>query len=123
MRIVLASDEKSLRSSLSMLIDAQADLELVGDVGDVVQLVAKSKLRHPELIVLDWDALGNQIEMLFKLFAAADEVAPDVIALSVHEEARSEILASGVSEFVDKGEPPMGLLEAIRRFDAKKEKE
>lgn len=34
MRIVVASEEESLRSSVATLIEVQADLELVGDAGD-----------------------------------------------------------------------------------------
>ena len=45
--------------------------------------------------------------------------APKIIALSVNEAARDEILASGNSGFVYKGNPPMGLLDAIRKSGAR----
>jgi DNA-binding NarL/FixJ family response regulator len=121
MRIVVASEEESLRASVAMLIDAQDDLEVVGDVSNFAELLAKTKLRRPELIVLDWDALGDRVELLFQLFEFINEEPPEIIALSVNEAARDEILASGISGFVYKGNPPAGLLEAIRESSARGE--
>ena len=119
-RIVVASEEDTLRSSVAMLIDAQMDLELVGDANDFADLLTKAKAGQPDLIVLDWDAMGDRIELLFKLFEFIEETPPDIIALSVKEDARDEVLATGVSGFVHKGNPPTGLLDAIRQSDAGK---
>ena len=47
-----------------MLIDAQADLELTGNVADLTDLLALIKSSSPDLVLLDWDVLGNRIETL-----------------------------------------------------------
>lgn len=118
MRVVVASEEESFRSSVALLIEVQSDLELVADATNFADLLTKTKSSHPELIVLDWDALGDKIELLFTLFDFIAEEPPAIIALSVNEDAKEEILASGISGFVYKGNPPAGLLEAIRQAEA-----
>jgi DNA-binding NarL/FixJ family response regulator len=113
MRIVVASEERSTRSAIGMLIGAQSDMELAGDVADIADLLANIKAERPELIVLDWDMLGPRIETLLNLLELFDD-PPGIVALSVHEESRDSALAVGAAAFASKADPPERLLEAIR---------
>jgi DNA-binding NarL/FixJ family response regulator len=113
MRIVVASEERSTRSAIGMLIGAQSDMELAGDVADIADLLANIKAEQPELIVLDWDMLGPRIETLLNLLELFDD-PPGIVALSVHEESREAALAAGVAAFASKADSPERLLEAIR---------
>lgn len=113
MRIVVAIEKRSIGSALGMLIDAQPDLELAGDVGDLTDLLVNIKAKQPDVVVLDWDAFEKRIESLQDLLGLFDE-PPLIIALSVDEQARSKALASGVHGFAYKGNPPSQLLDAIR---------
>ena len=114
MRIVVASDDISTRSAVSMLIDAQPDLELVADVADITELLHRIKLDQPDLVVLDWDDLGKRVDSLqdlLPLFVAP----PTIIAFSVHEEARRAALDAGFAGFASKSDPPSELLATIRQ--------
>ena len=114
MRIVVASDDISTRSAVSMLIDAQPDLELVADVADITELLHRIKLDQPDLVVLDWDDLGRRVDSLqdlLPLFVAP----PTIIAFSVHEEARRVALDAGFAGFASKSDPPSELLATIRQ--------
>ena len=113
MRIVVASEEESTRSAIGMLIAAQPDLKLVGDVGDVADLLLVIKTKQPHLVVLDWDDLAGRIETLQQLLELFDD-PPLIVALSVHEEARAAVFDSGVAGFAFKGAPPSELLKTIR---------
>lgn len=113
MRIVIASEERSTRSAIGMLIAAQPDFELAGQVADIADLLFTVKSQRPDLVVLDWDVLGKRIDTLQTLLELFDE-PPLIIALSVHEEARSAAFDSGVAGFAFKGDPPEQLLKTIR---------
>jgi DNA-binding NarL/FixJ family response regulator len=115
MRIVVASEDRSTSSAIGMLIDAQPDLELAGDVSDIADLLVKIKAQRPELVVLDWEMLGQRIKTLVDLLELFEK-PPAIVALSVHEAAREAALASGVIGFAYKGDPPSRLLDAIREL-------
>ncbi len=113
MRIAIASEERSTRAAIGMLVAAQPDLELAGEFADIADLLVGIKTKQPDLVVLDWDVLGKRIETLQTLLKLFVE-PPLIIALSVHEEARTAALDSGVASFVFKGDPPSQLLKTIR---------
>jgi DNA-binding NarL/FixJ family response regulator len=113
MRILVASEESSTRAAIGMLIEAQHDFELVGGVADITDLLYSVKSQRPNLVVLDWDVLGKRIDTLQALLELFDE-PPLIIALSVHEDARSAALDAGVAGFAYKGAPPSQLLKTIR---------
>lgn len=115
MRIVIASDQRSTRAAVGMLIAAQADLELSGQVADIADLLLSVKTKRPDLVVVDWDAMGNRIETLQALLDLFVD-PPLIIALSVHEEARDVALRFGVAGFAFKGAPPSNLLKTIREI-------
>lgn len=113
MRIVIASEQRSTRAAIGMLLAAQPDFELAGGVADIADLLLIVKKERPDLVVLDWDALGKRIDTLQALLQLFDE-PPLIIALSVHEGARAAALNAGVAAFAFKGDPPSQLLKTIR---------
>jgi DNA-binding NarL/FixJ family response regulator len=113
MRIVVASHELSTRSAIGMLIESQPDLELAGTAADVTDLLACIKNSRPELVVLDWEVLGQKIDTLVDLLQLFEN-PPPIVGLSVREEAHVAALSAGVAGFAYKGDPPSRLLETIR---------
>ena len=113
MQIIVASDNKSTRDAIAMLIRVQPDLVLAGEVGDIADLLAKIKAAESPLVVLDWDALGQRIDTLMDLLQLFDQ-PPAIVALSVREAARKDVLSAGIANFAHKGEPPDRLLATIR---------
>ena len=113
MRIVVASEDRSAGAAIGMLIGAQSDLELAGDVSEIGELLVNIKAQRPDLVVLDWEMLGQRIDTLLDLLELFDE-PPMIVALSVHEDLRDAAMASGIVGFAFKGDPPTRLLETIR---------
>ena len=113
MHIIVASDNKSTRDAIAMLIRAQPDLDLAGEAGDIADLLAKIKATESPLVILDWDVLGQRIDTLMDLLQLFDQ-PPAIVALSVREAARQDALSAGISRFAHKGEPPERLLATIR---------
>src|SRR5689334_3638267 len=53
LRILLVDDHRVVRAGLRMLLDAEPDLEVVDEAGDVRDAVFKARRHTPDLIVLD----------------------------------------------------------------------
>jgi DNA-binding NarL/FixJ family response regulator len=113
MRIIVADQEPSTRSALRMLLTAQPDMDLVGEAADIVELLSVIKADDPDLVILDWDVLGQRIDKLLDLLELFDK-PPMIIGLSVHDENRKAAMDVGVAGFAYKGEPPERLLAVIR---------
>jgi DNA-binding NarL/FixJ family response regulator len=113
MRIIVASDNKSTRDAIAMLVRVQPDLELAGEAGDIAELLAQIKATESPLVVFDWDALGQRIDTLMDLLELFHE-PPAIVALSVNEGARADALSAGIPNFAHKREPPDQLLATIR---------
>ena len=98
MRIIVASDNKSTRDAIAMLVRVQPDLELAGEVDDIVDLLAKIKATESPLVVFDWDALGQRIDTLMDLLELVQE-PPSIVALSVHRRGSGRRPFGGNSGF------------------------
>jgi DNA-binding NarL/FixJ family response regulator len=113
MRIIVADQEPSTRSALRMLLTAQPDMDLVGEAADLVELLSEVKANDPDLVILDWDVLGQHIDRLLDLLELFDR-PPTIIGLSVRAENRKAAMDIGVAGFAYKGDPPERLLAVIR---------
>ena len=113
MRIVIADQEPSARFALGMLIRSQPDMEVVGEASDLLELLCQIKANAPDLVILDWDVLGQRIDSLLNLLSLFDS-PPGIVGLSTRAENRQAVVEAGVSAFAFKEEPPERLLAAIR---------
>ena len=82
-RILLADDHTVMRLGLRLLLDQQADFEVVGEAEDGRQAVDLAASLRPSVAVLDIGMpLLNGIEATRKIIAAAPAIA--VVVLSMH---------------------------------------
>lgn len=113
MRIVIADQMRASREALELLIQTQPDMEVAGTVSDLFELLSVIKAVHPDLVILDWDLLGQRFETLADLLGLFTE-PPRIIALSVRDESRKTALEQGITGFACKADAPGVLLELIR---------
>jgi DNA-binding NarL/FixJ family response regulator len=114
-RILLADDHAMVRRGLRMVLDSQPDLEVVDEVGDGAQAVARA--RQPDV-----DLAINDVTMprMTGLAAAREQIRarPDlrVLILSMHENEQFlyEALKAGASGYVLKSAADRDLVEACR---------
>ena len=114
-RLAIADDEATVRAGLRMLVEAEPDLEVVGEAADGLEIVAVARRTKPDVVLMD-----IRMPRLDGLSAARRilelEPAPRVIMLTTFgdDENLYEALRAGTSGFLLKVSPPEQLLEAIR---------
>jgi DNA-binding NarL/FixJ family response regulator len=52
-RVVVADDQPLVRSGLRMILDAQPDIDVVGEAGDGHEAVAMARLERPDVVLMD----------------------------------------------------------------------
>lgn len=115
-RVLFVDDHRIVRESLVSLLQAQLDIEVVGEAGDGSEAVARAEQLQPDIVVMDVSMPvmdGVEATRLIKRSWPAIKV----IGLSMHEASQAEdkILQAGADAYVCKSAPPGILVEAIRK--------
>ena len=114
-KLVLADDHAVVRSGLRMLLQAQPDMEIVGEADSGSQALAQVQKMHPDIILMDIQMPGmNGIEATRQIKEVCGETA--VLALTMHEDDQYffEMLQAGASGYLPKRAAPDELVHAIR---------
>ena len=115
-RILLVDDHAVVRSGLRLLLDAEDDIETVGEASDAREAVFEARAKKPDVILMDV-VLGGKSGI-----EATPEVlkeAPDakVLILSMQDDPRyvREAFSLGASGYVLKEAADRELVEAVRQ--------
>ena len=98
-----------------MILDAQADMEIVGEAGNGREAVELAEQLHPDVVVMDVSMPElNGIEATRRLASSSPRVR--VIALSMHKDSVyvREILRAGARGYLLKDSGAADLVAAIR---------
>ena len=114
-RVLLADDHAILRKGVSMVINAQPDMEVVGEAKTGREAIAEARKLKPDIVVMDVSMPElNGIEGTRQI---CDELTrTKVIGLSMHRDAVyvREILRAGARGYLLKDSEDDDLLRAIR---------
>lgn len=114
-RLLLVDDHAVVRTGLRMLLESEADFEIVGEAGSAREALEAIARERPDLVLMDIglpDLSGidatTQIKRRFPQTA--------VVALTIHEDEEYffKMLAAGASGYVPKRAAPDELLTALR---------
>ncbi len=114
-KVLLVDDHKIVREGLRALLEAESDLEVVGEAGDGREAIDLVSERRPEVVVMDISMPGmDGVEATRRIRAGDPEVK--VVALSVHAEKQfvAGMLRAGASGYLLKTEAARDLVQAIR---------
>lgn len=114
-RIVLADDHVMLRRGLRVLLDAEPDLDVVGEADDGGGVLKIARSLAPSVVVMDVAMPDmNGIEATRRLSSELPEIG--IVALSVHGGQRfvEHMLRAGARGYVLKESAPEELVTAIR---------
>ncbi len=114
-RVLLAEDHTIVRKGLRSLLDAEADIEVVGEAEDGRQAVEKAQQLRPDIVLMDITMPGlNGLEATRQLKKYCPEVK--VVALTVHtnEEYILQVLRAGADGYLVKQAAVEELILAIQ---------
>ncbi|MEU1553764.1 response regulator transcription factor [Streptomyces scabiei] len=117
LRVLLADDQALLRGTFRLLIDAQPDMEVVGEAANGREAVRLARSERAEVVVMDIRMPeADGIEATRLIGQDEDLAGVKVLVLTTFEEDELvvEALRAGASGFLGKGVEPAHLLDAVR---------
>jgi DNA-binding NarL/FixJ family response regulator len=112
----VVDDHAVVRSGLRLLLDAEADIETVGEAGDAREAVFEARARKPNVILMDVVLGGKSgIEATPDVLKEAPDAK--VLILSMQDDPRyvREAFSAGASGYVLKEAADRELVEAVRQ--------
>jgi DNA-binding NarL/FixJ family response regulator len=114
-RILLVDDQELLRMGFRMVLDAQSDLEVVGEAGDGAEGVRLAGELEPDVILMDVRMPGmDGVEATRALVGAGCRAHIIILTTFDLDEYAHAALRAGASGFLLKDAQPADLLSAIR---------
>src|SRR5690242_21034313 len=101
--IVIADDHTVMRSGLRMLLEAEADLEVVAEAGDVDETIRKLKAYKPHILLLDLHMPGGpSLQFIPEMKEASPESRIVVLTMQNSPGFIREALRAGALGYVTK---------------------
>ena len=116
-RVVLVDDQELVRAGFRMVLDAQPDMEVVGEAGDGLDATRMLRTTAADVVVMDVRmARVDGVTATRRLVEALGTAAPRVLVLTTFDldEAAVAAIEAGASGFVLKDARPELLLAAVR---------
>src|SRR3954468_22944923 len=113
--VLICDDHALVRSGLRRLLEAEPEIEVVGEAADAEEAIAATAARQPDVLLLDVVMPGRSgIEALPELTAAAP--ATRVLVLSMQDDPSyvRQAFAAGAAGYLLKEAADADLLPAIR---------
>jgi DNA-binding NarL/FixJ family response regulator len=120
-RVVLVDDQALVRAGFRALLDAQDDLEVVGEAGDGDEGVAVTRRTRPDVVLMDIRMPGTDGLAATRAIGSDPALAEvKVVILTTFEldEYVFEAIRAGASGFLVKDTEPVELLRAVRAVAA-----
>ncbi len=115
MRLLLVDDHEMVRSAFARLLNAQSDMEVVGEAASFEEGLSMWRDLHPDILTLDLD-LPDQTGCDAALRLLKEQDAPKVVICSyrAHPAEVEMLVQGGVSGYITKASPGDELVLALR---------
>jgi DNA-binding NarL/FixJ family response regulator len=113
-RVLIADDQAMVREGFSVLLGAQADIEVVGEAVDGQEAVDKAAELRPDVVVMDVRMPVLDGLEATRLIAAGNRAKVLVVTTFDLDEYVYEALRAGASGFLLKDASAQALAEAVR---------
>jgi two-component system response regulator NreC len=113
--IVLADDHRVVRAGLRMLLDAEPDMRVVSEAGDIALTERRVIAYHPHVLVLDVNMPeGSSIPAIPRILESAPETRIVVLTMQTDPQLARDALRAGATGFVLKAAAETELIQAVR---------
>ncbi|HEU5231037.1 MAG TPA: response regulator transcription factor [Ktedonobacteraceae bacterium] len=114
-RILLADDHTILRAGLKMMLNAQPDMEIVGEAQDGRQSIAEAQRLQPDVVLMDITMPDiNGIEATKQIKKLLPDTRVLVLTMHEHDEYVFQALRAGASGYMLKEAAATDLITALR---------
>jgi len=118
-RVFLVDDHEIVRRGIANIIDAERDLEVVGEASTVQQALGRVAATLPDLVVLDVRLPdGNGIDLCRSILSAHPEMRCIMLTAFDDDQASYAAVLAGASGYVLKDIRGQKLIESIRAVAA-----
>ena len=120
-KVLLADDQALVRAGFKALLDAQDDIEVVGEASDGDEAVAMARRYGPDVVLMDIRMPGTDGLAATRTIAGDERLARvRIVILTTFEldEYVFEAIRAGASGFLVKDTEPVELLRAVRAVAA-----
>ncbi|MFI6518699.1 response regulator [Spirillospora sp. NPDC050679] len=120
-RVLLADDQVLVRAGFRALLDAQGDIEVVGEAGDGAEAVEQTRRLRPDVVLMDIRMPGLDGLAATRRIASDERLnSTRIIILTTFEldEYVFEALRGGAGGFLVKDTEPVELIHAVRAVAA-----
>ena len=119
LRIVLVDDHEVVRHGLRVLLDAQSDMEVVGEAGTAAEGVRRVGYDAPDLVVMDVRLPdGSGVEACREIRTRWPDVGVLILTSYADEEALMSAIMAGAAGYVLKRIDSDALVDGVRRVGA-----
>lgn len=116
-QILVVDDQELVRTGLVMMLNAQTDLQVVGQASDGAEAVRRAQELRPDVVLMDLRMPGmDGVEATRRINEFSDAYGIRVLVLTTFDDDESvyESLRAGASGFILKDVPPAELAQAVR---------
>jgi DNA-binding NarL/FixJ family response regulator len=116
-RVLIVDDQSLVRAGFRMILEAEEDLEVVGEAADGAEAVEAVRELAPDVILMDVRMPNvDGLEATRRVLENGDDSGPRILILTTFDldEYVWEALRAGASGFLLKDTPPEQLVDAIR---------
>jgi two-component system response regulator NreC len=113
--VVVADDHAVVRESLRFVLEAEADLAVIGEAGDLAETESLLRAIRPDVLLLDLMMRGDSsLPALPRVSDASPSTAIVVLTMEMHPLVARDALRRGATGYVSKRAERAELLEAVR---------
>jgi DNA-binding NarL/FixJ family response regulator len=114
-RVLLADDQDLVRAGFRMILETQADIQVVGEAADGVEAITATRRLQPDVVLMDIRMPNLDGLQATKQIVAARSGSRVVILTTFDlDEYVYQALTAGASGFLLKNAPPEQLIGAVR---------
>lgn len=119
-RVLVVDDHTLVRAGVARLLEAEEDIEVVGQTGSGHEAVELSRRLKPDVVILDYSLPDlDGLETTQQIISAVSGVRVLILTMYANEEYATRLIRAGAAGFMIKGASADELLVAVRKVARK----